>query len=215
MSPRGVLRKLRTTRKGHHFHSLPELHSTRKRRHPKGDQVEHELLCDMEIWQHERDRFTNNRTFRSPSKRRNPGSLRLRDEQRPEQQAQLSFRGSYTQEAAPKPVQDELHGLDHSLVIIKVDGRTTRLSLFHHFFVPKDRPLSVFGRTENSPCDNFLPKSRRSHKSGDLSASWVIIINLSINFDRKGIGRGIDFDACGKAKLIDTHSLTNSIHQYS
>jgi len=62
-------------------------------------------------------------------KRRNPGSLRLRDEQRPEQQAQLSFRGSYTQEAPPQPVQDELHGLDHSLM------RTTRLSHFHHFLI--------------------------------------------------------------------------------
>lgn len=50
-----------------------------------------------------------NRTFRSPSKRRNPGSLRLCYEQRPGQQAQLSFRGSYTQEAPPQPVHDELH----------------------------------------------------------------------------------------------------------
>ena len=60
--------------------------------------------------------LTHNRTFRSPSERENPGSLRLRDEQRPEQQAQLSFRGSYTQEAPPKPVQDELYGVDFGVL---------------------------------------------------------------------------------------------------
>jgi len=39
-----------------------------------------------------------------------------------------------SQEAPSQPVQDELHGLGHSLLIIKVGVRTTRLGRFLHFF---------------------------------------------------------------------------------
>ena len=56
------------------------------------------------------------RTFRCPSKRRNPGSIQLCNEQRPKQQTQLSLRGPYTEEAPSQPLQDELHGVDFGVV---------------------------------------------------------------------------------------------------
>ena len=120
MSPRGVLRKWRTTDRGVHLHSCPELRRLGKWGDSKEYQREHQLLRDLEDGQLEGTRLTNNRTFRRPSKRRNPASIQLCHEQRPKQQTQLSLRGPYTEEAPSQPLQDELYRVDPSLVIKRV-----------------------------------------------------------------------------------------------
>ena len=85
--------------------------------HPVSHQRKHQLLCDVEIRQHERTLFMNDRIFRSASKRRNPESLRLRYERRPKQRAQQFVRRPNTKEASSQPLQDVVHGLDPSGVI--------------------------------------------------------------------------------------------------
>ena len=120
MSPLGVLRKWGTTHRRVHLHSRSELCSLGERRDSKEHQRERQLLCDLEDGQLEGTRLTHNRTFRRPSKRRNPGSVQLCNEQRPKHQTQLSLRGPYTEEAPSQPLQDELYTVDPSLVIIKV-----------------------------------------------------------------------------------------------
>ena len=66
---------------------------------PKSIKREHQLLCDLEVGQHERDRFINNRTFRCPTERRNPGSVRLRHKQRPTHEQVEMFDGHHKQHA--------------------------------------------------------------------------------------------------------------------
>ncbi len=120
MSARGVLRKWGTTHRSIHLHSRPELRRLGERRYSKEHQREHQLLRDLEDGQLEGTRLTHNRTFRCPSKRRNPGSIQLRDEQIPKQQTQLSLRGPYTEEAPSQPLQDELYRMDLGVVIKRV-----------------------------------------------------------------------------------------------
>ena len=83
---------------------------------PKSIRGKHQLLRDLEDGQLEGTRLTHNRTFRGPSERRDPGSIQLCNEQRPKQQAQLSLRGPYTEEASSKPLQDELYRVDFGVV---------------------------------------------------------------------------------------------------